>query len=298
MSRIFEALLRSKQQNSNKDSSDTHAEVFPWQKLLPTWGAQSSAFEPAARISEKIKGSEHIVAHSPEPNVGTEKFRVLRHRLHQIRQARRLTSVLVTSSIPKEGKTVVAVNLAITLALSSQRVLLVDADLREPGVHRALGLPQLPGLAEILEGREELEGVVHPVESTKVHYLPAGRTTSNPVELLESVRMRDLVSRLVPAFDWIVVDSPPVIPVADSHGLATLVDGVVFVVRSGSTPREDVQQGIEMLRGAFITGVVFNASDERRHYGYYYYPSARAVAQTAKSAAAHPSAGGKEANHG
>ena len=229
--------------------------------------------EAAKRVVCRLRPEDRLLAERGDGGPAGEKFRVLRHRLHQVRQQRNLRSLLITSSIPQEGKTVVAINLAITLALNSSRVLLVDADMRKPGVSRALGLQSLKGLAEVLEGRLDLFAAIRLVDPLNLYFLPAGSATRNPVELLQGAQIREAMARTRSEFDWIVIDSPPLNPFADSQCLAGLSDGVLLVVRAGLSPRESVEQALAGLDGAYIAGVVLNASGDPRidsYYSYYY----------------------------
>ena len=271
MSRLFDPLRNSVQEGANQNAVERPEDNTPKQNLRPPEG-----FEGLESIRCQVRPEDRIVGCSQDHNLGAEKFRFLRHRLNQLRQQRPLARVLVTSAIPKEGKTVVAINLAVSLAGSSPRVALVDADLRHPGVHGALGLEALPGLGEFLEGRLEVDATLRRVDPLGLYFLPAGHASSNPFELLQGPRMGELMKRLAPAFDWIVFDSPPLIAFADSHCLATLTDAVLLVVRSGITPREAVREGLATLAGAYVAGVVLNGGDDTREDRYYYkyYPPA------------------------
>jgi len=229
--------------------------------------------QPGERLVCHLAADAHLVTRSPNHEVGREKFLILRHRLSQIRRARQLKTLLVTSSIPQEGKTLVAVNLAATLALNSSRVLLIDADLRESSVHRILGLPALSGLAECLEGRTGLTTAVRRLDHLGISYIPAGRPTTSPVNLFQSRIMRDVLDEVASNFDWVIVDSPPLNPVADSHCLASVTDAVLLVARSGITPRPALLEALVALRGIFVAGMVFNAvtNAHASSYDSYYY---------------------------
>lgn len=273
MSRILDALRRSERENRKEGAALPSPDTAPLQDLLVTLEAQPGNLESVARLVCRANPEEPLVCNTHNHDVGAEKFRVLCHRLRQLRQRRPLSRVLVTSAIPKEGKTVVALNLALTLAFSSPRVLLVDTDMRQSGLEGALGIPPLPGLADFLEGRLELSATFRRLEPLGLHYLAAGNASSNPVELLQRPRMRELMEQTARAFDWVVFDSPPVNPFADAHCLAGLADAVLLVTRSGWTPREGLQQALTALEGAYIAGVVLNGSGDphRDHYYYYYY---------------------------
>jgi capsular exopolysaccharide synthesis family protein len=173
--------------------------------------------------------------------------------------------------MPKEGKTVVALNLAITFASTSPRVLVVDADLRGPGLGRLLGLSSLPGIAEVLEGQCRLSDAVRKVTPFGFHCLPAGTASANPVNLLQGARMRELLAQMAGSFDLVFFDSPPLNLFADAHCIASFADAVLLVVRSGWTQREGVQQAVATLEGAYLAGVVLNGASESTDHRYYYH---------------------------
>lgn len=183
-----------------------------------------------------------------------------------------LRSIVVTSSQPGEGKTTVSVNLAIALAQQGSRVILVDADLRRPAVHRALGFRNIRGLSSYLGGMSEWAPCVLPGLSPGLDTLPAGRSARNPVALLSSTRMRILISELLEEYDYLVIDSPALMPnLMDARILAGMVDGALMVVRSGMAPRDYVIRARKQLNN--IIGVVLNSMDVRAMEDYYGYDS-------------------------
>ncbi len=270
MSRLFDVLRQLGRQDANRIKAGRPELSAPGQDLPRSPETWPEGFESVESIGCHVRPEDRIVGCSQNHNLGAEKFRFLRHRLNQLRQQRPLSKVLITSAIPKEGKTVVAINLALSLARSSPRVALIDADIRQPGVHRALGLGPLPGLAEFLEGKLDLAGSIRRVDPLGLYFLPAGHASSNPFELFQGPRMHELMTLIAPAFDWIVFDSPPLISFADAHCLATLTDTVLLVVRRGLARRETVQQGLAALQGVYVAGVVLNASDDAGQDEYYY----------------------------
>jgi capsular exopolysaccharide synthesis family protein len=276
------------QEEANTTVAKRPEETIPQNGRQPSGEARPQSLSNFETISCQVHPEDRLVGCSQNHDLGAEKFRFLRHRLNQLRSRRPLSKVLITSAVPKEGKTLVAVNLTVSLARSSPRVLLVDADMRQPAIDRALGLSALPGLAEFLEGKLELAAAIKRIEPMGFYFLPGGHASSNPFELLQGLRMRELATLIEPAFDWIVFDSPPLIPFADAHCLATLADTVLLVVRSGLTPRETLQQGLAALEGINVAGVVSNASDDvdQDRYYYRYYPksSDKDKAQAARSA--------------
>ncbi len=163
-------------------------------------------------------------------NAGTEPFRTLRSRLYRIRDSQPLQSVLITSAIPAEGKTLITTNLAYALARQQgSRVLLIDADIRSPRTHVLLGAPPTPGLADYLQnGRQRRSKSFNEGYDVGLCYIPAGNRVTHPAELISSPRLKILLERLKHAFDWIIIDSPPALPVADAAVLAGSCDGVLF----------------------------------------------------------------------
>jgi protein-tyrosine kinase len=209
---------------------------------------------------------------------GTEQFRTLRSRLYRLRETQPLQTILISSAIPAEGKTMVASNLAYALVRQPGcRVLLIDADLRSPRIHVLLGAPAAPGLADYLQDTATEFEVTQRSSEEGLCFIPAGNHATHPSELISSVRMKQFLDRVRPAFDWIIIDSPPAIPVADASVLGGMVDGVLFVVRANSTPSEASQKGCKELRDAHIIGVVLNSAEESAGYNSYYsssiYPS-------------------------
>ncbi|MDW8341669.1 MAG: polysaccharide biosynthesis tyrosine autokinase [Geminicoccaceae bacterium] len=180
--------------------------------------------------------------------------------------------VLVTSSLPEEGKTTLVVSLGTFAARSGKRVLLLDLDLRHPSVHRTFGWQHPPGVVELLEGAATLEEAIRKDEETGVDFLPVKGRTANPIALLAGERMRELLSRLRSLYDLVLLDTAPVASVTDARILAPLADRVVYVVRWNETPASLVSEEVAALRelGAEFAGVVLARVDLAKHakYGY------------------------------
>lgn len=278
MSRIFDALRKSEQDRTISASRNAGA-------------APPHANRIAAPLREAALDLDHVSivrlgqAAAPEAetgDVGAETFRVLHHRLELIRRRHPLQKLLVTSAVPKEGKTTVACQLAATLARSSRRVLLIDGDLRHPGVHRKLGLSVQSGLADWLEHREELPSALRRILPYDFFYLPAGEARSNPGELLHQAALAEFLTATAGTFDWVVIDSPPLAPFVDAHHLATLVDGVLVVFRCGVTPRSALDQVLNSLEHVFVVGAVLNGAQNKNQSYYRYYGRDRANRPQAK----------------
>lgn len=182
-------------------------------------------------------------------------------------------SVVVTSTGPSEGKTLVSSSLAIALAQAGQRTVVVDADMRRPRMHEALGRSQEPGLSNVLVGEASLADAGRPTAVPNLWVLAAGHIPPNPAELLGSRKFDEVFAELKKRFDWIVIDAPPVMPVTDAAVLAHACGGVLFVVGSEMTPRQTAVAAIEQLRGAGarFVGAVLNRVNVHRH-SYYYAP--------------------------
>jgi capsular exopolysaccharide synthesis family protein len=183
--------------------------------------------------------------------------------LHQVSQSRPLTTLMLTSAEPGEGKSLTAANLALALSTSyRKRVLLVDADLRQPSLQVLFGAGDAPGLSDCL-----LAGGHTPVQplrlSGTLSLLPAGYPEANPLATLTSSRMKELLSEQAEHFDWVIMDAPPLAVFPDAHLLATLVNGVVLVVGAGQTPLAAVESAVKMLGRERIVGVVLNRSAPR-----------------------------------
>ena len=201
-----------------------------------------------------------------------ERFRTLRSRLYQIAGTRTLRRVLITSSLPAEGKTFVATNLVRSIVRQAdRRVLLIDADLRAPRLHVGLGAPSSPGLSDYLRGEADEYAIVQNSVANNLCFIPCGSKVSNPSELLLSDRMRILLDCVTPAFDWVILDSPPSLPVHDASSLADLCDGVLFVVRAGETDHEAAKKASMEFREKNLLGVVLNQVEDSEAQGGYYY---------------------------
>jgi succinoglycan biosynthesis transport protein ExoP len=224
-------------------------------------------------IGRLEEGQNELIMTADPLSPVSEAFRVLRTNIRYSSVDRPLQVLLVTSSGPEEGKSVVAANLATALAQAGLRTVLLDADMRRPRIHHIFGLHPREGLTgALLAG--STDGRLQPTEVEGLSILPVGEKPPNPVELLGSQRMRELREELRKSFDAIVVDSPPALIGADAAVLAQMVDGVLLVVNAGETRRDMARQAVESLRqvGANVIGVVLNRVPTRRGGYYYYYP--------------------------
>ena len=206
---------------------------------------------------------------------GTEEYRTLRSRLYHVRERMPLRKVLVTSALPKEGKSFTAANLAqVMVRQHGRRALLIDGDLRGPRLHMMLGTAPGPGLSEYLVGKADELSILQRGEMEGLFFIPSGECIENPAELVASGKLKLLLQRLEPLFDWIIMDSPPVIPVSDASVLSKVCDGVLMVVRSNSTPSDLARKARMEFPDQMLIGAVLNGTDhELQQYERYYYES-------------------------
>jgi len=187
--------------------------------------------------------------------------------------SRGLKKLLVTSAQAEEGKSTVAANLAFTFSRTKlQNVLLLEGDLRRPVLAQRFGLERLSGLSEWLQAETPLAAAVYHLEGTGLWFLPAGVPPENPLELMQSGQLSALIDQWTALFDWIVIDSPPLIPLADTSLWGRLADGILLVTQEGRTEKRQLQKGLEMLDPASLVGVVLNSSsstDDSDYYQYY-----------------------------
>ena len=214
-----------------------------------------------------------LIVHADPHSSRSEAFRQLRTNLQFVDIDRAPRSIVITSSIPNEGKTTTATNLAIALAQTGMRVLLVEADLRRPRIAEYLGIEGAVGLTSILIGRARLADAVQTWgKDVHLNVLPSGPTPPNPSELLGSHGMAELIRELELTHDLVIVDAPPLLPVTDAAVLSTAVSGVLMVVRHGHTKRDQLARAVESLRAveAAVYGAVLTMTPAKGPESYYY----------------------------
>ena len=206
---------------------------------------------------------EHLVSLLEPTSFEAEQYRVLRHLIEQLHKSAALSAVAISSPGVADGKTTTAINLAGALAQAHDaRVLLVDADLRRPALATRLGLSNRPGLADaILDGNLTLEAVVQVRTPLNLSVLPAGRPPSAPYEVLKSLRVGELLAEARRQYDYIVLDTPPLVSVPDGRVLAKLVDGFLLIVTAHRTARKLLEEALHITEPAKIVGLVFNGDD-------------------------------------
>jgi capsular exopolysaccharide synthesis family protein len=228
---------------------------------------------PMLQIS--VPASSRVVVLSDPETLAAEKFRFVAVRLRQMRQARRLKKVVITSMIPEEGKSLVSSNLAAALAQKQERVLLIDGDLRRPTQANVFGIGRVAGLSEWLESGPAAVSNIYQMNPAGFWMMPAGIPAARSLELLQSPRLPELMKRLETMFDWIIVDSPPLLPLADTTVWTRCTDGTLLVTREGKTEKAHLNEGLEMLKNSNLLGVVINGCTRHEQKYYYQYYSAK-----------------------
>lgn len=232
---------------------------------------RADVFDQFESLPVAMPPASKLVSVTEKDSLAAEKFRFLSVRLRQLQQSRPLKKVLITSTIPEEGKTMVASNLACTLARRrQQKTLLLEGDLRRPTLARQFGLGRVPGLSEHLQGESDVTRSIYRLDALGLWILPAGRAPQNPLELMQAGKLSPLMDRLTAWFDWIVIDSPPVLPLADTSIWARVADGVLLVARPAKTEKSHLQRGVEALDRSKLLGALINSSANVARSNYYY----------------------------
>jgi capsular exopolysaccharide synthesis family protein len=303
LSRIFDALQRSGTELSGTEYPDMVSvarEVFEAPRnreqasTVPSNAAEAVPEEAVATLPEPVLPTEidtreigekvlhefpslqvnvttasRLVYFTEPESLAAEKFRFLGVRLRQLRNSRTLKKVLITSTIPEEGKSLVSANLAGVLARRKERVLLVEGDMRRPTLAEKFNLGRLAGLAEWLQSGSETPSNIYRLAGLDFWLMPAGDPPANPLELMQAGKLSTLFRQVTNLFDWIIVDSPPLLPLADTTVWQRLTDGALLVAREGTTRKTQLQRGVEILKKSDLLGVVLNSCSQSEHESYY-----------------------------
>jgi capsular exopolysaccharide synthesis family protein len=269
MSRYYEALRRLEREQRQTGTDDVAEVAAQPAELLGGILTEPVELEEGRSADVKASPESRFVALTDSRSLGAEKFRALVTRLENLRQKRELKCLQIASSVINEGKTLVAGNLAITLAKHSDcKVLLVEGDLHRPTLASRLGLTQLPGLSQWWTGRDEsMAGYVYRLNGMPLWFLSAGLACDQPSQVLQSARFVESFAKLCGQFDWVVIDSTPMLPTTDANLWSRLVDGMLLVVREGVTQVKSLKSGLAGLDNPKVVGVVLNeASEFEGHY--------------------------------
>jgi capsular exopolysaccharide synthesis family protein len=306
MSYIFEALQRAEAERAGGSlpkSADSVAELLqgverdierklsvlemppPEEKPGPSG---PEIFAAAKRLVPTLRADSRLVCLNDQGSMAAEKFRVLGLKLRHLRERRKLKRIVITSSIPEEGKSLIAANLALNQSRSKVlHAVLIDGDLRRPQLGSRFGFHRsLPGLSEVLRGERPLADVVYRLEGSGLWFIPAGMTPENPIELMQSGRLQQVLEDLETFFDWILIDTPPARPLADTPLWMKLADGVLLVTREGVCEKKQLERAMEVIDPATMLGVVINSCSGNDQKYYYERYSAAANGEESSSTAA------------
>lgn len=269
MSRVHDALRRMEGSPLNPPSAEGPAVRVP----------APAAPQELRELLDKIE----IIPFTPSPDASLldsshphetpgEEFRSLRTRLNHMQSLQPIHSLVVTSASPAEGKSFTAANLALAQShLEGNLTLLADFDFRRPVIHNLFQVPRSPGITDYLRGKARLEEIIKRIEGSNLCIMPAGEAVLNPLELLNLPEVKNLIDRLPSLFNWVILDTPPLLFAADANLLSTLSHGLLLVVRMGVTTIDSVTRAISSLCQNNMLGVVVNGADKGELYSKYTY---------------------------
>jgi receptor protein-tyrosine kinase len=269
MSRVHDALRRSEPSGSNPIG----------RPVPPLRGPQPGPALDLTGLLDKIA----TIPYTPSPEASlidasrpteapAEEFRSLRTRLNHLQTLQPIHSIVITSPSPAEGKSFTAANLALAQShLEGNLTLLCDFDFRRPILHNLFQTPRSPGATDFLQGKAELHEVIRHIEGTNLYIMPAGEAVLNPLELMNLAGVKTMLDRLPSIFNWVILDSPPLLFAADANLLSTLAHGLLMVVRMGSTTIDAVTRAMGSLCQNNIIGIVVNGAQKSELYSKYTY---------------------------
>ena len=261
MSRVWDALRRSAEGLEELERIDSSS----------TSGNAPSLSFPSETV--EVRPESRITAYTDPRGPTADRFRYLRLRLNQVWNAEKLKRILITSPLPHDGKSTVAVNLAVTLADEGKRtVLLVEGDLHRATISEELGLSGLPGIAECLEndGTDPLS-LIRRIDPLGFYFLPAGNPRNNPSELLQRDGPTRMMESLSLNFDWIIIDSPPIVPLTDALSWKDRADATLLVARAGRTPASATEEALNLIGKKHVLAIILNGVEGLdRDYKKYY----------------------------
>lgn len=305
MSRVHDALRKAAQQNpetprapSRVSPSSARIETPPPPPAPEPIQTATAVLTPDAELDELdlILESVSSVPYNPLPEAllvnpdqpreaPAEEFRSLRTRLNHLQTLQPLHTLVVTSASPGEGKSFTAMNLAISQAqLADKRVLLADFDFRRPSIDKTFQIAPSPGITDYLRGKASLSEAIRKISNSNLFVMTAGETVGNPLELLNLKECKALILSLRDHFDWVILDSPPLLFAADGNLLSTMCDGTILVVRIGATTFDSVTRAMQSLCENNVLGTVVNGARRGELYSKYsYYHNYYYAPETAKS---------------
>lgn len=231
-------------------------------EVIPETMAKAFDLQDIPMVEAHIRPTSRIVCQTAPNSPAADRFRALRMRLRELRGTGKVKRLLISSALPHDGKSTVALNLATALSEQGKRaVLLIEGDLHHSHLTRHLGLDAWDGLTECLDGGINPLSAIRRVEPLGWYFLPAGSPRSNATELLQSATLSGVMQKVSPYFDWIVIDSPPVLPLTDALSLQRQADAYLLVVRAEQTPREAVEAAVALLGKQQMLGIILNGAE-------------------------------------
>jgi capsular exopolysaccharide synthesis family protein len=264
MSRVYDALQRCHPDQAlpNTVQGDNGHALFVEPISGPVWD-----HDTAPIVQAHFSNEDKIPALFSAYGFASEQFRLLAARLQLMQQKRTLKSILLTSSAAQEGKSLLTVNLAMALAQGArQKILVVDSDLRSSGVGRTLRMEGRSGIREWYRSKSPATDFICRLAGHNVWVLPAGQEAVDPLELLKSPRMTTLLSNMSVKFDWLLIDSAPLLPIADSEVISWIADGTIVVVRRETSSKEELKQALARVAPSKIIGLLLNDFPSAAHY--------------------------------
>jgi capsular exopolysaccharide synthesis family protein len=270
MSRIFEALQQSVFEVGRDSPKSASSTKLP--ELIARMAEESVPLQSVPEFSIFPKPKIHLVAISDRFSLGAEKLRSLSARLKYIQLQRSIKKLLITSSISGEGKTTIAANLSVILSQQRQKTLVIDGDLHQPALGELFGVASRPGLSDWWRQKQEIHNFLYRAEGLPLWFLPAGMPLEQPLAMLHSPEIAQLIAHVSAWFDWVIIDSPPLAPLADASTWGTMADSVLMITRQRLTPKKLLEQSIASLEKTKILGLVLNDAASSDHpYSLHYY---------------------------
>jgi protein-tyrosine kinase len=287
MSRVHEALRRAEQSTAPRPATaappevtngGTHVPVEPAAPFIQTGPPRMAPFAlegllERVKVIPFVPSQEALLIDPRHPHEApTEEFRTLRTRLNHMQTLQPIHTAVVTSPSPAEGKSFAAVNLALSQAqLANNPTLLCDFDFRRPIVHNLMQTDRAPGITDYLQGKIEMHEAIRRMEGTNLYIMPAGEAVINPLELLNLNEVKRMLDDLPKLFNWVILDSPPLLFAADANLLSTLSHGTILVVRIGATTIDSITRAMQSLCQNNVLGIVVNAARRGELYSKYTY---------------------------
>jgi protein-tyrosine kinase len=269
MSRVHDALRRAEQSGSNATTVAPRPNAAA---VLDQGPDVQGLLDQVQEVPFRVATDSLLIDVTRPHEAPMEEFRMLRTRLNHMKSLQPIHSVVVTSASPAEGKSLTAANLALAQAhLAGNMTLLADFDFRRPIVHTLFGIDRTPGITDYLLGKVPLHQALRRVAGTNLYLMPAGEAVINPLELLNLREVKQLIDRLPAVFNWMILDSPPLLFAADASLLSTLCHGTLLVVRIGHTTIDSVTRAMQSLCNNNVLGIVVNAARRGELYSKYTY---------------------------